>query len=101
MDSGTREESQPPRTVTPVTRTLEEIKKASALYRAGFGIAESARVLTIPRSTIMTWKRQGFLDREPPPRRAPASCEGACPHIDGLPGEEYAYLLGLYLGTGC
>ncbi len=69
------------------------------MYRTGRSIASLARELDIPRSTVMTWKRSGVFEgalRAPPS----TSCEDGCARGATLPAEEYAYLLGLYLGDG-
>lgn len=82
-----------------MTRPLREVERAREMYRAGRSIASLARDLDIPRSTVMTWKRSGFLDGALPARQ-PTSCLDGCPHIETLPAAEYSYLLGLYLGDG-
>lgn len=79
-----------------MTRPLDQLQQAKSLIEAGLSQAETARRLGIPRSTVVTWVREGF-----PVARRSLRCD-PCPHIaSAVHDPAYAYLLGLYLGDGC
>jgi hypothetical protein len=60
------------------------------LVRAGTNDCEIARLTGIPRRTVRDWR----IGRAPTDRM--------CDHpFECLPTEQYAYLLGIYLGDGC
>jgi hypothetical protein len=63
---------------------------------AGMHATEIGRRLGVPKSTVQYWCRGGRRLAPAPERCRP------CPRCDGtpLPGAEYAYLLGAYLGDG-
>jgi hypothetical protein len=73
-----------------------------AMCRTGVPNAEIARRLHIPTATVGTWK---FRDRAVHPDAYPLRGlpQRTCARCDRslMPGEEYSYLLGLYLGDGC
>jgi hypothetical protein len=82
-----------------MTRPLEERRLVWELHGQGLNHCQIARASGIPRSTLREWLQA-------PERALPAgpSCErcGHDPHdFDALPGADYAYLFGLYLGDGC
>ena len=80
-------ESRPPHPASAVERVL-------TLGRCGFNASEVARRTGLPRSTVREWL-------SPRPSRA-STTRPLCPRCDDapLPGPDYTYLLGLYLGDG-
>jgi hypothetical protein len=87
-----------------VWRTGTEIAGVVRLIEAGLSDREVARTTGIPYETIRAW-RSGRL-----PERARrvlagvpecAGCGGAEHDRHALPPDDYAYLLGMYLGDGC
>lgn len=72
------------------------------LADAGMNNCEIARSTGIPRTTVRDWRAGRLPHRED--GLDARSC-GACGHRDHdpalVPEEEYAYLLGMYLGDGC
>lgn len=70
-----------------VTAALEAVQ-------AGEAVADAARRLGLPRSTLAGWVRSG-----PPARRTTRPCPRCTGSSLDEPG--YAHLLGLYLGDGC
>lgn len=79
-------------------RTLAEFDEARRLSASGLPDAEVAERTGIPRRTISGWRRGDAQGR--PRRTTSGRCEQG--HDFGeLPGDLYAYLLGLYLGDGC
>lgn len=83
-------------------RSIEEVRTVLGLVEEGLNDCEISRRTGIPRPTIMDWRR-GLI-----PRQAREGARAGCPRCGhpehdfaSLPGTEYAYLLGLYLGDGC
>jgi hypothetical protein len=74
-------------------RTTYEGDLVLDLIEAGLTDTEIARRTGVPRRTVLDW-RTGRI-----PRADISPC-GFAKHLP-LPGPEYAYLLGLYLGDGC
>jgi hypothetical protein len=76
--------------------------EALALVEAGLNDCEISRRLGIPRGTIRDWRRPTYVPRNGRPR-LPETCPRcwrAAKPIRFTP-EDYAELLGLYLGDGC
>jgi hypothetical protein len=75
----------------PFVRSVVEVDEARRLSAQGLPASSIARRLAIPRTTVRDWLRRP--DYRPGPRG---------PRLDValLPGAQYAYLLGLYLGDG-
>jgi hypothetical protein len=72
-------------------RPLVEREAVARLAEGGMNASRIAEVTTIPRSTVRDWLRQ------PAPKLGlPLALD-----LAGLPGAEYSYLLGFYLGDGC
>ena len=73
-------------------RPRHEIELVASLISQGVSDSEIARMTGIPRRTVLDWRR---TSRQPDTRfeRPPAA--------ERVPGSEYAYLLGVYLGDGC
>jgi hypothetical protein len=87
-----------------VWRSGTEIAAALRLAEAGLGDKDVARATGIPHHTVRTWRRGRI------PERALRALAGIpeCPRCGGeaheyglLPLDDYAYLLGVYLGDGC
>jgi hypothetical protein len=77
-------------------RSLDDVRRVDGLAAAGCGASEIARATGIPRSTVRDWlagARAGATTACP-------SCGHEAHAFDRLPGHEYAYLLGMYLGDG-
>jgi hypothetical protein len=72
-------------------RTADEIDVVLRLCGAGLSENAVSEITGVPRSTVHDWRR----GRLPAPSRL-----RPCAHND-LPEEQYAYLLGIYLGDGC
>jgi hypothetical protein len=74
-------------------RLLGELASASSV----------SRQLGIPRSTVREWAARHRRGLGPPGSEWRGGCERCGAHHDfnALPGEEYAYLLAVYLGDGC
>ena len=69
-----------------------------ALASTGSGASAIARATGVPRSTVRDWLAD---DGQAAPAPRCPEC-GWLPHdFSLLPGEAYAYLLGIYLGDGC
>jgi transcriptional regulator with XRE-family HTH domain len=80
----------------------ETVKKVFALRRDGYTQAEIAVVVGIGQSTVGRWLRSDELAvlRSPMRQRSDRLCPGLCPRRSDVPGSDYAYLLGQYLGDG-
>ena len=74
-------------------RTAEEIDTVLRLCEAGLGDKAISELTEIPRRTVSDWRHGRTPSRE---RLAPCSHDPA-----EIPEEQYAYLLGIYLGDGC
>jgi hypothetical protein len=87
-----------------VWRSGTEIACVLRLVEAGHGDKEVARATGIPHETIRAWRRGRVPERA---RRVLAGvpecagCGGEAHDYEALPRDDYAYLLGMYLGDGC
>jgi hypothetical protein len=72
--------------------------EALALVDQGFNDCEIARATGVPRSTVRAWRRP--KDGRQPPQAACLRCGRATRPVS-FTTEDYAELLGLYLGDGC
>jgi hypothetical protein len=72
-------------------RSADEVDVVLRLCESGLDDKTVSELTGVPRSTVRDW-RCGRVPR--------ANRLHACTH-DDLPEEEYAYLLGIYLGDGC
>jgi transposase-like protein len=74
--------------------------KALALVEQGHNDCEVSRRLGVPRRTILDWRRPTYVPREPAiPRETCPRCWRAAKPMRFTP-EDYAELLGFYLGDG-
>jgi hypothetical protein len=89
-------------------RSIEEVRRVLALVKKGLNDCEISRETGIPRGTIRDW-RDGKTPRRKWPRAPGRTRDGGhgcptCGHplhdFARLPTNDYAYLLGLYLGDG-
>jgi hypothetical protein len=71
---------------------MEERDSVAALLAEGLNDCEISRRTGVPRQTVRGWRIQ------PEPRRRPQRSPVRL--ISELPGDSYAYLLGVYLGDG-
>lgn len=81
-------------------RSHQQLQEVRRLIARGMGDREIAARTGIPRRTVCDWRSGRNLLRD----RAPLRFESRCAQDHGLstlPGKEYAYVLGLYLGDGC
>jgi hypothetical protein len=82
-------------------RSLTEVDEVASLIAAGLNDSEISRRTGIPRSTVRGWRRG---ERRNGRRVAPDDACPSCGHprhdFAALPGHDYAYLLGAYLGDG-
>jgi hypothetical protein len=74
--------------------------EALALVEPGLNDCEISRRLGIPRSTIRDWRRPTYVSRRTTPLETCPRCWRSTKRIRCTP-EDYAALLGLYLGDGC
>lgn len=77
---------------------------AAALERAAAGASKAAiaRELGVARSTVRGWlngEQRSLACRDS--RGRAQRCDGGCVVPEALDGQNYAYLLGQYLGDGC
>ena len=79
-------------------RPAEQRRCALALGATGLGASAIARRISVPRSTVRDWLA---TDGEAQPAPRCPDCGGSPHDFSRLPGEAYAYLLGIYLGDGC
>ncbi|MEA2439438.1 MAG: hypothetical protein QOH76_862 [Thermoleophilaceae bacterium] len=70
------------------------------LAAAGLNASEVARRTGIPRSTVRDWLAGRVSTRRVDPWSCP-KCGHARHNPSELPGRDYAYLVGMYLGDGC
>jgi hypothetical protein len=78
-------------------RAEEEKRLVERMQRLeGLNASAIARASGIPRSTVRDWLRR----RPPRPNEDCARCGHSAHNYRALPGVEYAYLLGMYLGDG-
>lgn len=73
-------------------RPSHEIERVLRLATGGMADRAISELTGIPRTTVRDWRRT----RSPAERNRPCA-----PDPLKLPPEEYAYLLGIYLGDGC
>src|SRR5262245_6300844 len=79
-------------------RPAEEVARVRELALEGRNACEIARLTGIPRSTLREWIQPHYK-----PRLLGPTCStcGRPEHVfEDLPGSEYSYLLGIYLGDG-
>lgn len=87
-------------------RSFEETELVRVLWEAGHSDTAIARATGIPRSTVRDWRinpSPRLYGEEGRKRRANGRqrpCPICTPETSALPGPDYAYLLGLYLGDG-
>jgi hypothetical protein len=87
-----------------VWRSGSEIAGVVRLIEAGLSDREVTRATGIPYETVRAWRGGRVPERA---RRVLAGvpecagCGSAAHDLDGLPPDDYAYLLGMYLGDGC
>jgi Homeodomain-like domain len=78
-----------------------EVKaRALALIEQGMNDCEISRRIGVPRRTILDWRRPTYVSRRPFDVETCPRCWQAAKPIRFTP-EDYAELLGLYLGDGC
>jgi hypothetical protein len=76
-------------------------EQALRLTAAALNDCEISRRMGIPRATIRDWRRPSYVPRtSAPPRETCPRCWRAAKPISFTP-DDYAELLGLYLGDGC
>src|SRR5687767_5941187 len=80
-------------------RSAEDVALVHSLLAEGLNDCEVSRRTGIPRSTVREWRSRP---------RSRARRQSGCPECGHpvhdpalLPTDDYAYLLGLYLGDGC
>jgi len=73
-------------------RSAEQVERVRRLAAAVLNQSAIARTTGIPRSTLRYWLGNG--------RRRSSMCCVCAGDPDRLPGHDYTYLLGLYLGNG-
>ena len=79
-------------------RSQQELQRVQGLVGTGKTDAEISLITGIPRRTVSDWRRGQNLIRS---RNAKNYRCTETHDFATLPEEEYAYLLGLYLGDGC
>jgi hypothetical protein len=73
-------------------RPTDELAVVLRLIEAGLSDETISRLTSVPRRTVSDWRRG----------KVPAAYGRACAHDpESIPSEQYAYLLGIYLGDGC
>lgn len=73
-------------------RRAEEVAVVLQLVDAGLPDRVISELTSIPRSTVRDWRRGSV----------PVAYGDTCLHTpEDIPSEQYAYLLGVYLGDGC
>jgi hypothetical protein len=72
-------------------------RAALDLLESGLTISQASRATSISRAAIRSWSQEPSTSRP-----AAAECPFCSPSDSAtLPGADYSYLLGLYLGDGC
>ena len=71
-------------------RSADEVDVVLRLVEAGLSDRRVAELTDVPRTTVRDWRRG----------KVPARVPGECAHELSVPREQYAYLLGIYLGDG-
>ena len=79
-------------------RSEQEVIHVLSLVEQGFSDCAISRTTGIPRATVKDW-RQGKIPRRGLDREG-RDCSVCLGEKPSLPGREYAYLLGQYLGDG-
>jgi hypothetical protein len=82
-----------------VVRSQQDVRRVLLLVSDGLSDYEVARRTRIPRSTVQRW-RHGGVPRTSTAGPVCARCGYSAHEFTKLPGAEYAYLLGQYLGDG-
>jgi transcriptional regulator with XRE-family HTH domain len=81
-------------------RSAQEVDRVIGLLAEGLSDYEVARRIGIPRSTVLNWRR-GSIPKTPAAVGPFCTVCGTPEHdLAELPGSEYSYLLGQYLGDG-
>jgi len=75
-------------------RSQEDFLEVRRLIASGMNDCAISRTTGVPRTTVLDW-------RNSPPKRLFRPLDCASHDYSTLPSQEYAYLLGLYLGDGC
>lgn len=83
------------RTYVRGIRSTEEYERVAVLIDERHSCSEIARRLGLPASTVREWRSRHRG------RLGPPGSTWRRQVFDSLPGEHYAYLLGVYLGDGC
>jgi hypothetical protein len=78
-------------------RSPRDVETVASLVAAGLNDCEISRRMGIPRSTVGHWRRG---ERRAQLVDACAECGHPKHDFAALPGRDYAYLLGAYLGDG-
>jgi hypothetical protein len=83
-------------------RSIEEVRDVLSLIGLGFNDCEISRKTRIPRGTVRDWRygKLPRLARSPESRSSCPECGHPAHDFSALPGPDYSYLLGLYLGDG-
>jgi hypothetical protein len=82
-----------------MTRPIEEVHSVLALRSEGLGARRIARLTGIPVKTVQGWITDPKVALERPPHSG-LDCKGKCEPWVNVHRQNYAYLLGMYLGDG-
>jgi hypothetical protein len=82
-------------------RSPAEVARVQRLRGIGLNASEIARTTGIPRGTVMDWLAGRTPGWQVAAGHRTASPRSVAPSPEQLPGREYSYLFGLYLGDGC
>src|ERR1043165_5147113 len=82
-------------------RRSEEVSHVLRLAAEGLNNCEIARQTHVPRTTVRDWVAGRTPRREDPDGSTCEVCGHAQHDPSELPGGDYSYLLGVYLGAGC
>jgi hypothetical protein len=85
--------------VRGIPHSQQDVHRVVFLVAQGLSDYEIARRTGIPRSTVLRW-RHGDVPQVSPRGARCARCGHGRHDFANLPGAEYAYLLGQYLGDG-
>lgn len=86
-----------------MTRPLSDVLRVVELADQGWNKAAIAREVGVSRERVKVWTasdRDALLRSHEMATREQL-CDGSCSSVDHLPVNEYALLLGYYLGDGC
>lgn len=89
-----------------MTRPISDVRRAQELVEAGWPLLRIANELSVSRATIRSWRDEGFEQVAARRQATGSSISPSSPHWCGALDcaswhpEEYAYLLGQYLGDG-